>query len=239
MPLLLLLVIILVFLLGFPFHWLGIWCQAFHLSWQVQVRWKVFFMSNQSKVPVPHSCWGGDGKHFIRAAGCISKSAGPNLDGDLLSSLSSLKHMQMTPNCGGVNERHALQPGLLFISHNAVCVGGIIGLDWTPWSFLLSPNFTTLKVPIHVLFMKCITKRTPSRHFLGYDVNACDMRNRGISNGLATLREQLHQHFYYFCRCSSKASALSPSLQRPAAPVRFNEIQFVEPSLQRITETLH
>lgn len=77
----LLFVIILVFLLGFTFHWLGIWCQAFDLSWHVQVRWKVFFMSNQSKVPVPHSYWGGDGKHFIRAVGCISKSAGPNLDG--------------------------------------------------------------------------------------------------------------------------------------------------------------
>lgn len=134
--------------------------------------------------------------------------------------------MQMTPNCGRVKERHALQTGLLFIWYSAVCVGGIIGLDWTPRSFLFfSPNFTTLKVPIHVLFMKCIMKRTPWCHFLGYDVNACDRRNSGISNGLASLREQLHQHFHYFCRSSSKASALRQShaaLQHPCVSQKSN-----------------
>lgn len=93
-----------------------------------------------------------------------------------------------------------------------LCVGGIIGLDWTPRSSLFfSPNFAALKVPVHVLFMKCIMKRTPRCHFLGCDVNACDGRNSGISNGLASSRERLDQHFHYFCRSSSKASALSRS----------------------------
>lgn len=99
-----------------------------------------------------------------------------------------------------------------------------IGLDAAVIPFF-SPNFTTLKVPIHVLFMKCIMKRTPWCHFLGYDVNACDRRNSGISNGLASLREQLHQHFHYFCRSSSKASALRQShaaLQHPCVSQKSN-----------------
>lgn len=60
-------------------------------------------------------------------------------------------------------------------------------------------------------------KRMPQCHILSYDVNACDMRNSGISNRLVSLPEQLHQHFLLFLsqlvndiRVQSKPCSLQP-----------------------------